>query len=74
MELSASNTTGELGESTIATVMALDKHGRKFTNCSSAPLSYHTKSDGIIWVQSLTKSWTQIGQYVSSNKDLLKLR
>jgi len=50
MELRAANSSSTLGELATLNVIALDRLGRKFTNCTSVNLSYTTKGEGNVIV------------------------
>jgi hypothetical protein len=55
-------------------VIALDKSGRKFTNCTAVHTTFDIKGEGIISAVSTPHSYSSIKHYVSSKKDLISLK
>jgi hypothetical protein len=54
--------------------MALDKSGRKFSNCSSIDVAFDLKGAGIIAPLSSGRSYSDISDYVQLHKDLIDLK
>ncbi len=61
-------------ESAILNIIALDKIGRKFTNCSSIDIMFDLKGAGIITPIQTNRQYDEISNYVSARKNLLFLR
>jgi hypothetical protein len=61
-------------EKAVLNIIALDKHGRKFTNCSSVELSFELKGAGIISSFPSPKRYEHVQNYVSQNKYIINLK
>jgi len=60
------------GRSTVVSLIAHDKQGRKFTNCSSVAVQYDIKDEGVISIDSrFSSSYLSVKHYVSVQKSLL---
>lgn len=55
-------------------MIAFDKYGRKFTNCSSVEVSYELKGAGIVSQVYTPKRYESLQSYVDQNKYILNLR
>lgn len=54
--------------------MAFDKNGRKFTNCTSADVTFDLKGAGILAPINTAKNFSEIKEYVSNNIRLIELK
>jgi hypothetical protein len=54
--------------------MALDKDGRKFTNCTAVDASFELKGVGILQPVTTVKNYSSIVEYTQSVKDLLDIK
>lgn len=74
MELQGSDKLGQ-GEVATLNVIALDRHGRKFTNCTEVDLSFITKGDGNLnLIRQSEENYDSLVAYVSDTQDLITLR
>lgn len=56
-------------------MIALDRQGRKFTNCTEVDFSFITKGDGNVnLMKQNEKSYESLVAYVSESEDLITLR
>lgn len=55
-------------------IIAVDKNGRQFSNCSSIEVALDLKGAGIIYPVSHGRSYAEISDYVKNNKDLIDLK
>mmetsp|Transcript_12490 Transcript_12490/g.12244 ORF Transcript_12490/g.12244 Transcript_12490/m.12244 type:complete len:132 (-) Transcript_12490:1395-1790(-) len=58
----------------ILNVIALDKQGRKFTNCTGIPIQYDLKGESIISGMGSNHSYEVVKHYVKTFKELLYLK
>jgi len=61
-------------EEVVLNLIALDKNGRKFTNCTSIDVTFDLKGAGILQYSPSPKSYQGIKNYVQAHKDLLDLK
>ena len=54
------------GESSLVSLIALDRLGRKFTNCTSLETGFEIKGEGNLVGQDLKSSYDSISTYVKS--------
>jgi hypothetical protein len=55
-------------------LIAYDKYGRKFTNCTAIDVSYDLKGAGILTPIPSIKKYETISQFIQNNMDLVDLK
>ena len=68
MEIQKKNETG------IISIIAFDRFGRKFTNCTSVNAQFELKGEGILEVIEYNLNYQEIKNFVQGNKDLMFLK
>ena len=61
-------------EQAVLNLIGYDKHGRKFTNCSSVEVTYELKGAGIISQVQTSKRYDNLKSYVAQNKFIINLK
>lgn len=64
------------GETRVLSVIALDRKGRKFTNCTAVFPTFETKGNGNIKVENTVEinKFNSITTFVQQNLDLISLK
>jgi hypothetical protein len=55
-------------------LIAYDKYGRKFTNCTAVDVSYDLKGAGILTPIPSINKYETISQFIQNNMDLIDLK